>query len=461
MQIIPQAANSLPARSFEIQKNGAMTMADASLPSVVQCIANIKSDPVLGHIDFSTVSFAEFVFKIMKQGTVLERSALAKNLTMESAYFFPSAWNQVTGNRAIPLQSAIDNIFKPMFTLLADHFGVAFNGNMDSVAYTLLTEFGGMSFADFLICFDRVKSGRYWRDTQHIMTRGINYEFMAGWLNEYAAERELARAEIYRQNSPDNKPFLADGDSAKRLVEMRENNERKQRDRLQCQRDADDIFTEWEQSLFTSGVIRQGFKNASVGVDDLDEFGNKQYNADGTVKKRFVQQEIICDPNDPDVKRFSEFAIRTPNPGAMERKMKRIIYEFLADGDSTNTISMFSDLCENIRRKYSDSENVEAALQAELKTLVAMFGTIKRQFSPNVFIEATLRKLHPNAPDNQIMFTVTRTLASCDDEYFNNYLPNCIKQKFPRLDRFEFSTVACLNGFVEQGFDNPFKQLLQ
>lgn len=456
-----QTANSLPALSSEIGITGATNMVEASLPSVVKCLAAMKADPVLSHIDFNRVSFSELVFKILKQGSVLERAALAKNLTPEAAYFFPSAWHQITGRNGIPIQTAIDNIFKPMFGLLAEHFGVSFNGNMDSVAYTLLTEFGGMSFADFLICFDRVKSGQYWRETQHIMTRGINYEFMAGWLNEYAADRELARAEIYNQNKPDNKPMVGLTDAADAMAAIRESIETVQRQRIQLQRDADDIFIEWENALFTSAVLRQGFKTASVEHDDLDANGLKRYNADGTVKKRFIQQEIICEADDPEANRFEQYVIRKPVPGGIAKKVKRIIFEFITNGDAGKTVRLYDDLAERIRKKYSDSANVELALEAELKTLITMFGTIKRQFSPNIFIEAVLRKCHPSAPENQIMFSVAQTVSMFEKQYFDWYLPDCIQRKYPRLDKLEFITVSALVEFQNQGFQNPFKQILE
>lgn len=456
-----QTANSLPALSSNIEIVGATNMAESSLPSVVKCLAAMKTDPVLSHIDFNRVSFSELVFKILKQGTVLERAALAKNLTPESAYYFPSAWNQITGGKGIAIQSAIDQILKPMFNLLAEHFGVSFSGNMDSVAYTILNEFGGMSFADFLICFERVKSGKYWKDTQHIMTRGINYEFMSGWLNQYAVERELARSDIYEQNKPDNKPISVSSEAAEQLAGVRESIEQLKNDVLKIQREADGIFFEWENALYKSALLKQAFKTASVQHDDLDANGLKRYNTDGTTKKRFIQQEIICEQDDPEANRFEQYVIRIPVAGGMAKKVRRIIFEFIAKNDSAETVRLYDDLESRIRQKYKDAPDVELALDAELKTLVSMFSIIKRRFSPNIFIEAVLRKLHPTAPENKIMFSVAQTVSMFEKIYYSEYLPECIRRKYPRLDKLEFITVCALEQFTEHGFDNPFKQILE
>lgn len=455
-----QHQTSLPARSSNVAVNGAKTIAESSLPSVVKCMESIKLDPVLRGINFEVISFSEVVFKILRQGSVLERAALAKNLTPEAAFYFPSAWIQVSGKNGISIKVAIHSILKPMFDLLAEHFGVNFNGNADSVGYALLSEFGGLSFADFLICFDRVKSGRYWKETQHIMTRGINHEFMVGWLNQYCDDREIARAEMYKQTEPYKASGTVSLEDGLKVASVRMNLETKQQSRADVMRKANDIFVEWEKSLYTSGIIRQAFKFQSVDVDQLDMYGQRIYNQDGSIKRKSVLQETICDENDKEGSKFQEFIIRTPLPGAIAKKIKRIIFEFIANGKSEETVLVFDELTDRIRKKYSEYKDVEACLEVELKTLLSMFQNLKRTFKAEMLIEPVFRKLYPTASEHQILASVKQTVTMYEDQYFADYLPACIEKKYPRLDKKEFLIVCALPQFIEQGFNNPFLQIL-
>jgi len=436
-------------------------MVEASVPSVVKCLEAMRNDPVLAHFPFDAVSFGEIVLRVIKSGTPLERAALAKHMTLESAYFFPSAWRSITGPNALPIQSVIDQIMKPLFGLLCDHYGVPFSGNMDTVAYSILNEFGGLSFADYLICFERVKVGRYRRDTQHIMTRGINAEFIAEWLTQYAEEREEARAAIYSQHSPDNIEWKADADTAENIREYKERQRATRQSREEIQRVADAIFTEWDNGLYTTGMFRQWFKTVWVEVNDLGEHGEIQYRPDATVKTKSVKQETICEAGDPDAARFEDFPIRVPKAGAIERKVKRIMYEFVVFGDRDAMDALFLEWVDRVRAKYIDEEHPEKWVEAEMKTLISAFGTVRRRVTGRDMVEAMYRKLHPDASQQQIAQSARGDLERLENQYFDVYLLGCITAKYPRLDIDEFLIASILPTYIEQGFGNPFKMLFE
>lgn len=454
-------ATRLQGLSMIVKERGATNMVEASIPAVGRCIEAMQADPILSGFPFDSVTFAEIVFRVIKKGTPLERMALANHLTPEAAFFFQSASQAITGPRALPVQVVIDEIFKPMFGLLCEHFGVQFAGNMDTVAYSLLKDFGGFSFVDFLICFERVKIGRYRKDTQHIMTRGINAEFMGEWLRQYDVEREEHRAAIYDQYKPDNIPASADKDLAEKIAAYNAGKQSARQTREEIVMVAEAAFFEWENGLYTSGLFKQGFKTVWREVDDLDENGDRQFRLDGSVLTKKVKEEILCPSDDPGATRFDEYAIRLPKPGTMERKVKRILYEFVTDANKDEMNAVYFDFVERIRAKYKGEPDIDSCIEAELKTVLSCFGTMKRNFPALKLVESVLKKTYPEAPQHQISISARDVIQMFDGPYFDEYLPNCVRAKYPRLDRDEYLIVSTLPEYIKAGFENPFKLLFQ
>jgi hypothetical protein len=69
-------------------------------------------------------------------------------------------------------------------------FGVDFNGDVEFLVHELCDDYGGLSFLDWALFFDRCAKKRYVNDYQHITTRGINSDFLLDWLQQYIASRE-------------------------------------------------------------------------------------------------------------------------------------------------------------------------------------------------------------------------------------------------------------------------------
>ena len=455
-----QPANHFPVLLETINSIGARNMVESSIPSVMAVIEKMRVDPVLKNWPFDSVPFYEMVLRVMKSGKPLERAAMASNLTIESAFFFPSAWNQITGSNGIEIQSAIDLIMKPMFTMLCSNFGVQFNGDMDLVAHSILTQYGGLSFVDYMICFERVKNGMYWKDTQHIMTRGINFEFMAGWLDKYSDDRESAGRAIYDQMKPDN--VGSDGSVAMPLVDtVTERMAQKKASRDALKSESKRIFDEWENSMFTSTVYQQHFKTVDVVVPIMDEYGQTSFNPDGTVRTRNLKKQILCDPDDINSTRSESFTMRVPNPNAFLRMFRRVVFEFICFGDHSAMELKVAETIENIRSKYSDESDPEMFIEIELKTLMIEFKRIKKAFKGQLLVESVFKKIYPDASQNQIFRAVNETITLFADSYFDDYLPAMNEAKRPCLDYDEFLIVSALPEFVNHGFENPFTELLK
>ena len=452
---------ALPVLLQKIKTDGANTMPEAAIFHVERSLSAIMQDPILKDFPFDTVSFSKIVFSVIKSGTTMERAALARHLSPEAAYFFPSASTQIGSNRDY-LIGAIEDVFKPMFRRLTEHFGVPFNGDPDSVAYSLLTQFGGLSFADFLICFERVKTGRYISDTQHIMTRGINGDFLISWVKAYEVEKDAAGKDIYDQFKPDNVAAgKGDIETSAQLKEWREQAAKKAAARLKLSNEAGHVFSVWENGLYTNGIMEQWFKWQDIEIDDLGTDGLRQYDHAGNIKKKVLKQEVLCDASDPKKSRSTEYAIRVPKPGTIERKVKKLIYEFIAFSDSKATVEFFDAYKEVVQAKYKGEDNIAGHVEAEFKIILSSADSLLRKVTPTFIVDSVFRHFHPKATDKHIASSVCKTLIDYDGLYYDEYLPECIKNGYPRLERDEWIVSQTLPEFIKVGNPNLFKELFQ
>ena len=450
-----QPTNHLQALSNNVQMNGAMTIAEASFPAAAAVVDAIKRDLVLRNIDTNSVPLPEIVYRILMQGTPVERLALGNVLTPESAFMFPSAWQTVTSGK-FDASVAINKILKPMFVMLCDHFNVPFNGNQDTVALTLLNNYGGFSFADFAIAFSRVMSGQYWAETQHIMTRGINFEFMAGWLDKYADDREAARARIYESTKPDNVP-IAPGNANPVpgfIAELRERDER----RRALEVSAADIYGQWESSLYDTAIVTQGVRMTRRD-EMIVENGSIKYGSNGAPVTRSVTVEELCDASEAD--RIETFPFRIFKPDGAGRFLRRLIYGFITFGDGAKTVEVFDEYERTVRAKYTKEPDAELHIEAEIKFAIVSFGSLLRKLTGEMLIRAVIRKMHPDAHDRQIADAVERDVAMFRESYYNDYLPACVDRRVARLKFPEYLISVSLPTYIEHGFPNPFSEFLK
>lgn len=441
---------SLKELSLSVETTGARTLAQMGVVPAQRALEAMRRDPMLSDMPFDTATLDEIVYNVILKGSVIERSAIARHLTPDAALMFQSVSQQLKTRDQIVY--AIEYIFKPMFVLLTKHYGVQFVGDADSVAYSLITEFGGFSFADFLICFERVKNGKYGKDTQHIMTRGVNAEFMRGWLIEYANEKEIAMDAAYRQFCPEN----VKGESVGEFVDIEKMNaetRRRKSERLEIQRQADAIFDKWESDLFETGVRQQGWKYITIEETDANDLY-----AD-VPRKIQVKKLVQCELNDPAIAKTEAYPVRYMKPGAIERKVKRIIFEFVLFGNGKETSEFFYQFKTREYKKYDEEK--QGYFEAECKRVLSLFTRTKRLVTPLVMIEAVYWKLYPTAQEIEIKRAAREVVEKFDEAYYETYLPDCIQSNYPRMSLVDYRIASALPQYINAGFANPYKEIFE
>lgn len=446
---------ALPGLLTKIENEGAKNLVESSVFYVGESLAGIMKDPVLSGFPFEKASFAEIVYRVIKSGTVFERSALGKHLTPKAASFFPSVRDQVDKSFDV-LQTSIEEIFKPMFRLLTDHYGVPFNGDQNSVAYTIINEYGGLSFADFLIFFERAKTGRYRQDYQHIATRGINADFLFSWLDQYVEEKTADVDEMYNRFKEPSSKVKPDPFVAERLKKAREEKEVEERRRSDLENQAQAIRGKFESSLYESTVVTQWFKWSTVEVPKVDDFG-QVYDGDGYPVRTKIKQEIICSSDDPDRGRSESLPFRVEKSGTVERLVKRAIFEFVTFRNSNETVRFYNEVKARIWEKYNGEENQNEHVEAEFKIILSTISSVKRVVTAEKLIEQDIVKRYPTAGAKQVAEYVSTTIRGFEDAYYTEYLPDCIAKDYPALKKVEFIYSAVLEVLVSHGLSNPVK----
>lgn len=435
--------DQLRALSLSVQTNGASTFSQVGVPAAERSLSHMAADPMLSHFPFADVSLPEIVYMVILKGTPLERAAVARHLTPGAALMFPSVSQQL--KTRVQIESAIKDAICPMFRRVCEHYGVAFTGDETTVAYTLLTEFGGLSFADFMIMFERVKAGRYIQPTHHLQSRGVNYDFIRTWVDAYIKDREAERSDLYQQYKPEN---TKGGDANVEMLTAFVNGfERRKSERLELQRQADNIYTEWEANLYEVGVHHQAWKYITV------ETLNFETNETAQVKKL-----VHCEPSDPSVCKTDQYPVRRYKKGGVEKRVKKIIFEFICFGNGKETTQYFEDFKDLEFDKYKGDQNM---FLNECKRAVNQFASIKRMMTAEKMVEAVLRKNNADAGDEKILRATHEIISNYDEAYFDNYLPDCIVAGYPRLNKIEYRIQSALQAFINTGFSNPYKTIFE
>jgi len=443
----------LPALLTEIKNNGARSLAESSVESVALALESITKDPILSKFPFDQVSFTEIVYRVIRSGSIMERAALAKHLSPKAACFFPPVKQYVQGSFE-NLQSVIDLVLKPMFKIVADHFGVPFNGDPDSVAYSIIQEFGGLSIVDFLIFFERVKTGRYRQEFQHVASRGINADFLFSWLEQYVQEKTDDVEEMYQRFKQPGKDF--DRSTAERLGEIRRAVEEKNRVREELLTKARNMRIEFESSLYESVVVVQSFKIQEEEVVRVGEQG-QMFDDKGSPLRLRVKKEVVCSEEDPNVSRTDVLPFRVLKKGSIDRILKREIFEFITFGKSKETEAIFDEYKNKTFEKYRKETNADDLILAEFKHALAEVRSIKRALDVRKMIESTLDVSGKKVSPAQVVAYINDTLNGFEDSYFDEYLPFCFRSECPPMTKEEYFLSVVLEYLVSTGKPNPFK----
>lgn len=434
-----------------IIETGASTIVDAATPYAVDVIKAIKHDFVLCNIDTSK-PLQEIVYGILTKGSMSERHAIGHVLTPECAFLFPSASQMIRAGTS-EFNSVVQKIFSPMFLSLCQHFNVPFNGNQEKVSQSILRSYGGLSFADFSICFSRVMSGQYWVDTQHIMVRGINFEFIEGWLDKYCDDRELCREQMYIRTKPDNLPLNYDNDVLPSVVQI--NQQKANRQNLENQ--ANEIYKEWEMSLYENVLIEQGVKSVKRERTVFTD-GFAKRDGSGEVVTKMVAEEQFCSKEDAE--RVDTYPLQVYKVNAHERILKRFIYGFVCFFDNEGTKAMFEDYADRVRTRYAGEPDIERCLKAEIKTAIVTFKRYLKSANGELLMNEVYRKLHSSASNWEIFTAIKKDVDFYRNFYYNEYLPECVAKKIPRFTFAEYLLSQTLPVYIQHGFKNPFIEIL-
>lgn len=442
----------LKGLSQEIIKNGASTIAEAATPYAVDVINSIRQDFVLCNADTSK-SLQEIVFTILTKGSMSERLALGNVLTPESCFLFPSAYQMIRAGTT-DFTNVVQKIFSPMFLSLCQHFNVAFNGNQETVTQSLLREYGGLSFADFSICFSRVMGGQYWTDTQHIMTRGINFEFIKGWLDKYCDDREVCREQMYSRTKPDNLPLTANNDVLLSVSQIHQHKASRQ----VLENQANEIYKEWEMTLYENVLVEQGVRSVKRERTVFTD-GFSKRDGLGEVVTKMVSDEQFCGKEDAE--RVDTYPLQVYKVNAHERILKRLIYGFVCFFDNEGTKAMFEDYADRVRTRYAGEPDIEKCLKAQIKTAIATFKRSLKSLNAELLMNEVYKKLHPSASNWEVFAAIKKDVDFYRNFYYDEYLPECVAKKIPRFTFQEYLLSQTLPVYIQHGFKNPFIEILE
>lgn len=348
------------------------------------------------------------------KGSPVQRAALARRLRPEAGYHFPGM--SVTAQTPQGLKTSIE-LVSQLLGNLASHLGVQLSGDVQSVSYTIIQDFGGLSFADFLIFIERCKSGDFRQDFQHVASRGVNYEFLRTWLDAYCEEREACRAAVYDQTKSGKRlPGDGPGSPVPDFVgDMAKERERLKAKRMRLQSEADEIFKAWERELFVTEI-----------VDDYP-----------------IEREL---------------------PGSALRLLKRFLYEFVfyGEGGSKETVQAAEALAEEARLKYADSqeESLDNVVSAELRAILAELESFRSAVTAFDLCVRGLAAANPDKSGSVLQRAAAQYLREFEAAYLDEYLPACIERKYPRLSEEDFIWKCSYTFYVNASGKHPLLEIL-
>lgn len=415
------------------------SIAQSAMPALCEALKGLSKDLIFSAMPLDKITADELLFTVATMGSGIERASLARHLSPEAAYSFPEMKSMAMANSKS--MAATLNFLGKSIQSLAGVYGGTFIGDLETIPYTILQDYGGLTLADMLIFFERAKSGKYIDDYQHVASRGVNWHFLKTWLDAYCEQKEDARLSLHAQSGQTKRDtsagelFFAEMEESKQKAKQ----ERERREVLDAQ--AEKMRGEWEQELYKSVIIRQWYKTVRY---------------EGSEPK-----EVLCDENDTDRSRSDQYPIKIFRDGAVERVTKRAIYEYVEFGDSAKTLETFEALKDDIDRRYqNETGDTESYRTAEMKGILIRVSTLQREFNAEKIIRTHIEMTHPAAPPRQVSDTVFDVVKKYEALYYNEYIPSCIESGYPPLKKQEFIWKLALESFTKDGNENPVRGIL-
>ena len=440
-----EAIRSLPVLVEELASRGSRNPTETVTPALLAGLKEASKDPALYKVGFERKNPIQVVLEVAVSGDILQRGAMARYVPAGAARAFPSLYESVRKN-ATEMNITL-KLIASQIRSLASHFGVSFHGDETSVASVIVQDYGGYSAVDLMIFFERAKSGIYKEEFQHISARGINYDFLKSWLNQYDVEREESYREIHKQyGQPDGK---IDPDLKSQIDKEFIRIDYEKRKSIESQ--AADIRREWESELYEVQVVRQWVAKIEVEEDHIDE-------KTGDVRKVKRTKEILCDETHSQRSHYTEYPVNVFKADGAERMLKRLIYEYATFQDREKMQELFDKVISSAWKKFNNDPEM---IQPEIKAIISRINSLCKVMTIKTLLTEILKKTYPEALEEQIRKTIYDIYIKYRALYFDVYLPDCIENKYPALDEREMIWQHVLRDYVNTGFKNPVIEILE
>lgn len=340
-------------------------------------------------------------------GSIPQRAAFVRNLNTKCVYAMPGIWD--TAKKSSKAFDICSGFIKANITLICDYYGTTYTGNLDSIAYDMIRDYGGLSVLDWMIFFENSKRGKYKTEYQSITTRGINAEYLRDWIGKYIHEREAARIEM---NEDCKNPSGGKSGLNRDISEFIEKIEKRRVIREALESDAEMLRREWQRELY----------DIEVGED--------------------------------------EYPILVSKPGSADLILRRNILEFVKFGIDEGINDLFFKVIDQIQKKYgSDFESIR---DNELKVINSDVHRFIKNAKANQIIAVWYDNEHPEPEyqaDHARAANIAKTVRHIEECYYSEYLPECIAEKKVPLKKQEYIIRTAIMNFCKY-FENPVIKII-
>lgn len=173
---------------------------DSSYKEVSQRQANRDLIKLAEEIPFYSIKFEDYqnvqalVLHVALKGSQAQKSAMSKTFDAYATFAMPEIHPDGDRERALKTVEYLETEIAE----LCNEFGTTYTGDIGTMAYDIMSEFGGMTYLDCIKFFHNAKMGRYKNEMQHVSARGITREFLIDWLNKYLDQKETHRQALHK-----------------------------------------------------------------------------------------------------------------------------------------------------------------------------------------------------------------------------------------------------------------------
>ena len=264
-----QVSRNQEGKALLIEQGYSVNCKRISSKSLNTGLFNLKSSLNFSAEIFSRYKNASaFLVHVALNGNREQRSEVAKCFDLKSVFSTSEIHpkNQKDAEfTAVYLKQEISD--------LAFDFGVEFKGDVSSMAYDIIQEYGGLTYLDCMKFFYNARMSKYKNDMQHVSARGLTREFLIDWLHKYMDERDIARVSIINEIKESNRPISIDDtlSCADPLIVKKMQKERVVRKKLleRSKRENVSQYNKWAEFWLRNHFVVVGSKSP---IDDFNKW---------------------------------------------------------------------------------------------------------------------------------------------------------------------------------------------